>query len=73
MRIHFVFHVSLLGQPYHVFIIVGKIHDPPSPIENNGEHGYKVKDIWIQGSLIINSNILFISMGMIWENAFGNQ
>jgi hypothetical protein len=45
MTIHHVLHVSLLRQPYHVFIIVGKIHDPPSPIENDGEHGYRVKDI----------------------------
>jgi hypothetical protein len=28
-----------------VFLIVGRIHDPLSPIENNGQHGYKVKDI----------------------------
>jgi hypothetical protein len=45
MKIHHVFHVSLLGRPYHVFLIVGRIHDPPSPIENNGEQEYKVNDI----------------------------
>jgi hypothetical protein len=28
-----------------MFIIVEKIHDPPSPIENNGKHGYKLTDI----------------------------
>ncbi len=45
MKIHHVLHVTLLRQPYHMFIIVGKIHDPPSPIEDDGEHGYRVKDI----------------------------
>jgi hypothetical protein len=28
-----------------MFIIIEKIHDPPSPIENNGKHEYKVMDI----------------------------
>ncbi len=65
MKIHHVFHVSLLGRPYHVFLIVGRIHDPPSPIENNGEQEYKVNDILDSRFLIVNSNILFIGMGMI--------
>jgi hypothetical protein len=39
-----VFHVSLLG-PYHVSTILGRIHDPPSPIEINGEQEYEVEDI----------------------------
>ncbi len=33
----------------------------------------KWKTFWIQGFVIINSNILFIGMGMMWVNAFGNQ
>ncbi len=28
---------------------------------------------WIQGFIIVKSNILFISMGIIWMDAFGNQ
>jgi hypothetical protein len=30
------------------------------------------KKFWIQKSIIANSNILFISMGMMWANTFGN-
>jgi hypothetical protein len=33
---HLVFHVSLL-EPYHTFTILGRIHDPPPPIEGDGE------------------------------------
>ncbi len=33
----------------------------------------KWKTFWIQGSLIINFNILFIGMGMMWVKAYGNQ
>jgi len=44
MKIHHVFHISLL-EPYHAFIIQGKIHDPPPPIEVDGEHEYEVEDI----------------------------
>jgi hypothetical protein len=44
MKIHLVFHISLL-EPYHTFIIQGKIHDPPPPIEVNGEQEYEVEDI----------------------------
>jgi hypothetical protein len=33
---HLIFHVSLL-EPYHVSTILGRIHDPPWPIEVNGE------------------------------------
>jgi hypothetical protein len=32
MKIHLVFHVSLL-EPYHVFTIKGRIHDPLPPIK----------------------------------------
>jgi hypothetical protein len=31
MKIHPMFHVSLL-EPYHMSTILGRIHDPPSPI-----------------------------------------
>jgi hypothetical protein len=44
MKIHPLFHVSLL-EPYHVFTILGRIHDPPPPIEIDGEHEYEVEDI----------------------------
>jgi hypothetical protein len=44
MKIHLVFHVSLL-EPYHMSTIPGRIHDPPPPIEIDGEHEYEVEDI----------------------------
>jgi hypothetical protein len=44
MKIHHVFHVSLL-EPYHAFTIPWKIHDPPPPIEIDGEYEYEVEDI----------------------------
>ncbi len=72
MRIHHVFHVFLL-EPYHAFTIPRRVHDPLSPIEVDGEHEYEMDfTFWIQKSLIDNSNILFISMGMMWASAFGN-
>jgi len=40
MRIHLMFHVSLL-EPYHASTILGRIHDPPLPIEIDGEHNMK--------------------------------
>jgi hypothetical protein len=33
----------------------------------------KWRTFWIQRFIIINSNILFIDMGMMWTNTFGNQ
>jgi hypothetical protein len=36
MKIHHVFHVSLL-EPYHASTIPEKIHDPPPPIEVDNE------------------------------------
>jgi hypothetical protein len=63
---------SLL-EPYLGSTILGKIHDPLRPIEINGEHEYEVEDILDQGFLIVNSNILFIGMGIMWMNALGNQ
>jgi hypothetical protein len=36
------FHVSL-WEPYHMFTILVRIHDPPLPIKVNGEHEYKWK------------------------------
>jgi hypothetical protein len=44
------FHVSLL-KPYHASTIPGRIHDPPPPIDVDGEHEYEVEDI-------LNSRIL---------------
>jgi hypothetical protein len=44
MKIHPMFHVSLL-EPYHMSTIIGKIHDPPPPIDVNGEHEYEVENI----------------------------
>jgi hypothetical protein len=44
MKIHRVFHVSLL-EPYHAFTIPQRIHDPLPPIEFNGEHEYEMEDI----------------------------
>jgi hypothetical protein len=36
MKIHRVFHVSLL-EPYHASTIPEKIHDPPPPVEVDNE------------------------------------
>jgi hypothetical protein len=44
MKIHHVFHVSLL-KPYQRSTILGKIHDPPPPIEVDGEQKYEMEDI----------------------------
>jgi hypothetical protein len=44
MRIHPMFHVSLL-EPYHVSTIPRKIHDPPPPIEVDGELEYEMEYI----------------------------
>jgi hypothetical protein len=40
MRIHHVFHVSLL-ELYHASTILGRIHDPPPPIEVDHEHEHE--------------------------------
>jgi hypothetical protein len=44
MKIHSMFHVSLL-EPYHVTTILGKTHKPPPPIIINGEQEYEVEEI----------------------------
>jgi hypothetical protein len=44
MKIHLVFDVFLL-EPYHASTIPGRIHDPPPPIDVDGEDEYEVKDI----------------------------
>ncbi len=44
MTIHPMFHVSLL-EPYHASTILGRIHDPPLPIEVDGEDEYEIVDI----------------------------
>jgi hypothetical protein len=43
MKIHLVFHVSLL-EFYRASTILGRIHDPPT-YWINGEHEYEVEDI----------------------------
>ncbi len=44
MKIHLVFHVSML-EPYHVSTILGRTHEPTPPIVVNGEKEYKVEEI----------------------------
>jgi hypothetical protein len=44
MKIHSMFHVSLL-ELYHAFTKLRRIYDPPPPIEIDGEHEYEVEDI----------------------------
>ncbi len=49
MKIHHVFHISSL-EPYHAPTIIGKICEPPPPIEVDGEQKYEVEDVldsWI--------------------------
>jgi hypothetical protein len=41
MKIHHVFHVSLL-EPYHASIIPRKIFEPPPPNEVNDEQEYEM-------------------------------
>jgi len=41
MKIHHVFHVSLL-EPYHVSTILGKICEPPPPNEISDEQKYEM-------------------------------
>jgi hypothetical protein len=51
MKIYLVFHVSLL-KPYHEPTIIGRIHDPPRPIEVDCQQKYELEDIL--GSRILN-------------------
>jgi hypothetical protein len=44
MKIHTVFHVSLL-EPYHAYTILRWILEPPSLIEVNGEQEYEIEEI----------------------------
>jgi hypothetical protein len=44
MKIHLMFHVSLL-EPYHALTIPRRICEPPPPIEVDGEQKYEVKDV----------------------------
>jgi hypothetical protein len=57
MKIHHVFHVSLL-EPYHASTILERINDLPPPIEVNGEHKYEVEDIL--DSRIFNCQLKYI-------------
>jgi hypothetical protein len=43
MKIHHVFHVSLL-ELYHASTILGKIHNPLPPIEVDSEQKYEVEE-----------------------------
>jgi hypothetical protein len=45
MKIHPVFHVSLL-EPYHASTIPRWVSELPSPMEVNGEQEYEVEDIF---------------------------
>jgi hypothetical protein len=58
------FHVSLL-EPYHTSTNLRKIHDLLPPIKVDAEQKYEVVTFWIQGVIIVKSNILFIGMGMM--------
>jgi hypothetical protein len=42
MKIHPMFHVSLL-EPYHAFTILGKTHESPPPIVIDDEQKYEVE------------------------------
>jgi hypothetical protein len=44
MKIHPVFHVSLL-EPYHASTIPRKTHKPPLPIVIDGDQEYEVEEI----------------------------
>ncbi len=44
MRIHSMFHISLL-EPYHTSTISRKIHDSPPSIKINGEQEYEMDNI----------------------------
>jgi hypothetical protein len=58
----------------HVFTIPRRIHDPFPFIEVNGVNmNMKWKTFWIQGFIIVNINILFIGIGMMWTNSLRNQ
>jgi len=68
MKIHPMFHVSLL-EPYHTFTNPGRIHDPLHLSKFMVNKSMEWKTFWIHMSLIVNSNILFISMSMMRANA----
>jgi hypothetical protein len=70
MRIHLVFHVSLL-EPYHASTILGRICDPPPPIEVDGKQEYEVEDILDSKIFSHQLQYLMISMGMMWASTFG--
>ncbi len=72
MRIHPMFHVSLL-EPYHVFTILKTIHDPLHLLKSMVNKNMKWKTFQIQGSLIVNSNILFIGMRILLSHNFGRS
>jgi hypothetical protein len=44
MKIHVMFHVSLL-EPYHASTILGRTHEPPPLIVVNGEQEHEVEEI----------------------------
>jgi len=44
MKIHPMFHIYLL-ELYHASTNLRRIHDPPTPIEIDGEHEYEMEDI----------------------------
>jgi hypothetical protein len=72
MKIHLMFHVFLL-KPYHASTILRRIMIPLHLLKSMVNKNMKWRTFWICGSLIINPNILFINMGMMWASALGNQ
>jgi hypothetical protein len=67
MKIHLVFHVSLL-EPYHASTILGRIHDPHLAIEINNEQEYEMEDIL--NSRIFNPQFQYLDH---WHGYVGNE
>ncbi len=72
MKIHLVFHVSLL-EPYHASTILRRICDPLPPIEVDGKQEYEMENILDSNTSNHQLQYLVISMGMMWVNTFVNQ
>ena len=70
MKIHPVFHVSLL-KPYKDSTIPGRLQAPP-PIEVDGAEEFEVSEILDLTSTMENWSILFIGKVMKFMNALGN-
>jgi hypothetical protein len=64
MKIHHVFHVSLL-EPYQRLPFHEEFMIPLHLLKLMVNKNMKWRTFWIQESIIVNSNILFIGMGMM--------